>query len=1078
MDIISECLKIIEHIEKLKISVRDFIALYRNKYFSETDMKSLIAPENNKYSGYSEKEYIFLIGSYMYFNLYNKPVTWFERRRYAKFNDDKFETFFRKTLCIYVPSRFENLDEMKRFMKILSGDFKNMRYPLLIKSQIMLREINTEKFFNFIIEDIIGTGSSCIVYTASYTDKENNKFLVRLKEFYPSNIEIVRNGNNLEVSDEDKKRFEILLENFSEGYKKQLLFHNIQENMNTISNIQGIYEGNNTKYTAMSCQNGKCLSEISGLAFYDIARLIKTIAISLNNLHNQGYVYLDLKPENIFIYPETPEMIMLFDFDSAIKKEDILKYPEMLSFTEKWSAPEVRQRKYSKISEKSDIYSAGAVLMYLLFNRCPEISDRRYSATWENDINNSIIADESPEFKKMITDIFQRTLSADTNKRYNNFGELIEILDNFIISFQKEKPYLKTFIPVGNNYFCGRNNEMAEIHDILQNETKFLVLHGIGGIGKSELAKHYAMRYSEFYDSVIFIRYNESIISTVADDINFPVMNFYRDEDESEEEYFKRKISILRKICTERNLIILDNFDTDECDNLDELTSLPCRFIVTSRVDFSGIFSQYETYIIEDYNNLYDMFLYYYKYNIKETDEEYIEDIIYSLQGHTMAVELVAKHMNMSEISPSDMYNKLIEYGISCGNSKIRNLKDGKLKSRTAYEHIEILFNVFGLSENIKNILRNMALIGSNPIEKQYFIELNESDENDIKYLDEAIAYGWIGEYESENETSLLMHPLIAETLCRQLKPDSQKCRILAENMSVIADNINIYPAELRNANIRFLNHAVFNLGGEDMTVISFFEKMILIYMHEQNYKNAELCCNRILDIAEKNYPDEISKILNAYFFLMDISLRTENYQKSDKYRNKLSEMGFDRDYAEICCLNFIENQDYNTAEIYAQQLLELSENSHDLYNTYAYFVMIAELKADIEKIREYAETEIEYIKKYISENNFEENSKDIAELYHDLGRAYYSSGKYEKSIEFYEKYIDMAENVMGEKNPDTIDAYMMTGMAYVLSGDTENGYNMCRTACEIAEKYYGAEHSETQYYIDAYNKLTEKSDV
>ena len=86
-----------------------------------------------------------------------------------------------------------------------------------------------------------------------------------------------------------------------------------------------------------------------------------------------------------------------------------------------------------------------------------------------------------------------------------------------------------------------------------------------------------------------------------------------------------------------------------------------------------------------------------------------------------------------------------------------------------------------------------MALIGSNPIEKQYFIELNESDENDIKYLDEAIAYGWIGEYESENETSLLMHPLIAETLCRQLKPDSQKCRILAENMSVIADNINIY---------------------------------------------------------------------------------------------------------------------------------------------------------------------------------------------------------------------------------------------------------------------------------------------
>ncbi|MBR7085025.1 MAG: hypothetical protein IKI37_07605, partial [Oscillospiraceae bacterium] len=67
-----------------------------------------------------------------------------------------------------------------------------------------------------------------------------------------------------------------------------------------------------------------------------------------------------------------------------------------------------------------------------------------------------------------------------------------------------------------------------------------------GGIGKSELAKHYAMTFSSEYDAVVFVRYQNSILETVANDSLFPVVNLNRESDESDENYFTRKMKILQ----------------------------------------------------------------------------------------------------------------------------------------------------------------------------------------------------------------------------------------------------------------------------------------------------------------------------------------------------------------------------------------------------------------------------------------------------------------------------------------------------------------------------------------------------
>ncbi|MGN1086901.1 MAG: protein kinase, partial [Porcipelethomonas sp.] len=598
-----------------------------------------------------------------------------------------------------------------------------MKQALPENKDIILCETGTYKQYCFKILNIIGMGASCIVYTASYTDAEGNTFTVRLKEFYPSGLEITRNSAmELVVPDKYNDNFEKYTQRFTDGYRRQLKFRQNPENMNSISNIQGIFEGNNTKYTAMTCQNGISIDE-ADLSLYDIFRVLKAVTVQIDNFHKNNFLYLDLKPENVILYPETPELVMLFDFDSAVEIHELSR--ENLSFTQKWSAPETVQKKMKNIDVRSDVYTLGALLMYMLLERNPELTDRRRNADWTDEFQNSLLADESPETKRMIADIFRKTLSANPDSRYSSCSELLEVIEPFIQSFQKQKPYLKTVLPIGNNYFCGRDREISEIHNILESETSFLFLHGIGGIGKSELAKHYAIKYSDSYDAVIFVRYNGSIIETVASDSGFPVVNCNRCDDESDEEYFKRKISILQKICTPRHLVILDNFDTDECDNLDELTSLNCKFLITSRVDFEGIFPQYEVDVLDEFEDIYNIFSYWYRNEIPENEKQSAEDIITALQGHTMAVELVSKQMFLNDIKPVEMYKKLAENGMYRSSSgKIKEFKDGRLRNDTAYSHIETLFNIFELNETEKNVLSNLALIGPTLITLDYLDEI------------------------------------------------------------------------------------------------------------------------------------------------------------------------------------------------------------------------------------------------------------------------------------------------------------------------------------------------------------------
>lgn len=83
---------------------------------------------------------------------------------------------------------------------------------------------------------------------------------------------------------------------------------------------------------------------------------------------------------------------------------------------------------------------------------------------------------------------------------------------------------------------------MEQLHALLVDHSK-VFLHGIPGIGKSELAKAYTKQYGKEYTNVIYVNYPGDLKQAVID------LDFADDmPDESDDARFKRHNRFLRSL--------------------------------------------------------------------------------------------------------------------------------------------------------------------------------------------------------------------------------------------------------------------------------------------------------------------------------------------------------------------------------------------------------------------------------------------------------------------------------------------------------------------------------------------------
>jgi eukaryotic-like serine/threonine-protein kinase len=106
---------------------------------------------------------------------------------------------------------------------------------------------------------------------------------------------------------------------------------------------------------------------------------LEQIAAGLQAAHDHDVVHRDLKPENIFVLDRQPLLLKLLDFGIAklieTKQGTSITSTGMVMGTPLFIAPEQAAGQPERISPRTDLYSLGVILYWMLAGRPPFVED-------------------------------------------------------------------------------------------------------------------------------------------------------------------------------------------------------------------------------------------------------------------------------------------------------------------------------------------------------------------------------------------------------------------------------------------------------------------------------------------------------------------------------------------------------------------------------------------------------------------------------------------------------------------------------------------------------------------------------
>ena len=251
---------------------------------------------------------------------------------------------------------------------------------------------------------------------------------------------------------ENEEKFVLGKEKFINSGKRQNDLRMIGDLTNETPYLQNIFEFNNTAYLDVVKYEGTTLDKVSNLTLVDKMKLCLSICKLVKTYHQNGYLCLDLKPNNIFVLKDKTELIHFIDFDSIDTKENIRFGKNVHSYSEHWSAPEQRNPfAYTKISEKSDIYALGEIVFWSVFGVNSVDKNRRMNSKFDFELSPYYKELYSkPKTIKLLKKLFSRCLRTSVTNRTGALVEIISLLNDIIFDLSKKEALISTGVSCPN----------------------------------------------------------------------------------------------------------------------------------------------------------------------------------------------------------------------------------------------------------------------------------------------------------------------------------------------------------------------------------------------------------------------------------------------------------------------------------------------------------------------------------------------------------------------------------------------------------------------------------------------------
>ena len=579
---------------------------------------------------------------------------------------------------------------------------------------------------------------------------------------------------------------------------------------------------------------------------------------------------------------------------------------------------------------------------------------------------------------------------------------------------------LNSRIPQVRDVFAGREDMLDAISQSFDAGNRVLFLEGIGGIGKSELAKQYAIAHPERFDKILFLTYVSNLRDLVCDPGAMEIQGLEQQQEESAAAFFLRKLGILRSLADERTLLIVDNFDTDTDPDMNAFLEGSHKVIFTTRNAHPG-FPSLQVKAIPDKNVLFQIFQQNYGMPIEDEDRPYLEKLFSLIEYHTYTIELLAKQMEASFLSGKEML-ELFESGrLASGTTETIQ---GRRSTNTAFGHICSVFSISNLTREEQQILRELSLMGLRGIPANRFREW--ADLSSFEAVNKLIRRSWI---RREAGQRLSLHPLVREVAHEVLKPTAENCASFLHRLSnfvfnawfhPLADNLAITDCILALADyfapFQAIQDSIWIMLPSFMWQVMEYDKSI--YYGKMVYETY------LRELGEASMATGFAaKSLGGCYFNSGYLKESIPYYKQGLKSMLLSGEPEGEDlamsYEKVArCYTWEYEQDFEKAAELFNRCLEIRRNMRKQAEQGAIF----------------------YDFDHREDFNLQKIDERIGEVYMEMGRMYQAMGDYEKAWE----YVDRQEQIYLRN-----DSANVSGFAYIWYDKGVCHYHMGRKARE-----------------------------
>jgi tetratricopeptide (TPR) repeat protein len=685
------------------------------------------------------------------------------------------------------------------------------------------------------------------------------------------------------------------------------------------------------------------------------------------------------------------------------------------------------------------------------------------------------------------------TVYKNTEDLHLQFGQQLEI----ILTKQESEPTNFVFPAIPKpDYFIGRNDLLANIHQRLQQDEPVLLMNGLGGIGKTAAAQVYANNYKDSYQHIASVFVSGDLRQNMVDKLSQPLgIDFAPNS--SLEQQFEAVILGLQQVKAKKkpNLLLLDNAnDQQALINLKSaFKSSGWKVLVTSRCypDEYAIVEVAELSPAEAMN----LFRHYYP-----TESDLLPKLLEKIYHHTLMIELIAKAGKKKRLSIEQLLARL-ESGLSHQDLQrvitVGSHADSQLKEKQAklYQYILAMFEPAELDAEKQTILRYFSVLPAEDIplahlKTLFAVEDDNQFEDDLESLFQS---GWL----SAKEDSYKMHALVQDVVFAKLKVDNANVAELIATLkmimqqhldiawnfrdyaSAVAQKISASDTEIGLLNF-YLADFYTNVGQLDNALASITQAS----RHFEQCGDTERLATSYSRLGNIHQAlGEVDKALE--FFELYNQLSKELYEsnpKSERLKNGLaisySKLGSihqalgEADKA----LEFFELCNKLSKELYESNPKSESLKS-ELAISYHRLGSIAEAQGKLDDALKHYEKYKDLMLELSNDNQKSEKIKnDLAISYFKLGEIHQALGEVDKALEFFELFTELMKELY-ESNPKNVELKNSLAISYYKLGgivqDKQQAQAMYTQAIALWQALYDLTQLETyKGYIEQTKEL------